>query len=81
MVWKVTQSSYVRYMLQKAAGLKRRRIPITQDQSLEIEENGDPEDEARRQVGELLWTVTRTRPDLMYAVSKMGFASWEWMFL
>ena len=30
--------------------------------------------EAQKQVGELLWTVTRTRPDLMYAVSKMGSA-------
>ena len=80
-VWKVTQNSYSRDMLQKEKGLVPRRVSITRDQSLEIEEEGGPEKsdiglirEAQRQVGELLWTVTRTRPDLMYAVSKLGSA-------
>ena len=27
---------------------------------------------AQKEVGELLWLVTRTRPDLMYSVSRMG---------
>ena len=78
-VWKVTQDGYIRDLLQKEVGLRRRRLPITRDQSLEIEEEKEPAGavrEAQRQVavGELLWTVTRTRPDLMYAVSKMGSA-------
>ena len=68
-------------MLEKEKDLKRRKSPITRDQSLELEEEGGPEDtkvehvrEAQRHVGEILWTVARTRPDLMYAVSKMGSA-------
>ena len=43
-------------------------IPITRDQGLEIEETEKHE----KVVGELLWTVTRSRPDAMFAVAKMG---------
>lgn len=45
--------------------------PDDEDQSVEIEEEGGPEKtnvalirQAQKQVWELLWTVTRTRPDL-----------------
>ena len=78
-VWAITQSSYVRDLLKKDEKLKRRRIPITRDQALEVEEDADDSQksiqnirEAQRCVGEMLWTVTRTCPDLMFAVSKMG---------
>ena len=79
-VWVITQrSSYVKDMLKKETALKSRRIPITRDQAVEVDE--DAEDgqrsiqnirEAQKNVGEILWTVTRTRPDLMFSASKMG---------
>ena len=56
--------------------VRERRTPITRDQSI-MEE--DPETPAlhqvrrcQKEVGELLWLVTRTRPDLMFSVARMG---------
>lgn len=75
-IWKVTQDGYSHDLLQKEVSLRKRRILIMRDQSVEIEEEGGPEKtnvalmrQAQKQVWELLWTVTRTRPDLMYAVA------------
>ena len=77
--WKITQSSYVTDLLQKEEDLRPRKIPITRDQGLEIEEAEKDElitkesiRAAQKVVGELLWTVTRSRPDAMFAVAKMG---------
>ena len=52
-------------------------IPITKDQlqRLEVEDEARTiEDvrQAQRVTGELMWMVTRSRPDLMYALSKMS---------
>ena len=78
-VWYITQASYLKDMLKKDEGIKRRKIPITRDQAMEIEEDGLETEgrvelvrEAQKCVGELLWAVTRSRPDIMFAVSKMG---------
>ena len=78
-IWKVTQQSYLTDLLQKSVEVKSRRIPITRDQGLEIEEEEEKESitvedvrRAQKVVGELLWTVTRSRPDVMFAVAKMG---------
>ena len=78
-IWKVTQQSYVTDLLQKSPEVRSRKIPITRDQGLEIEEEDAKESitvedirRAQKVVGELLWTVTRSRPDAMFAVAKMG---------
>ena len=78
-IWKVTQQSYVTDLLQKNPEVRPRKIPITRDQGLEIEEEEVKESitvedirRAQKVVGELLWTVTRSRPDAMFAVAKMG---------
>lgn len=52
----------------------------SRDQSSQLEEPEEgvtPEKvkRAQKEVGELLWLVTRTRPELMFAVSKMGSAT------
>ena len=77
--WYITQASYARDLLKNEPDLKRRRIPITRDQAMDIEEEVMEADgraervrDAQKGVGELLWMVTRSRPDLMFAVSKMG---------
>lgn len=79
MIWKVTQQAYVTDLLQEEPDIKSRRIPITRDQGFEIEEEEEKESistedirRAQKVVGELLWTVTRSRPDVMFAVAKMG---------
>ena len=77
-VWYVSQEGYIQEMLQKGGEeVKERKIPITKDQALmEEEEEKETSEEAvkraQRSVGEMLWLVTRSRPDLMYAVSRMG---------
>ncbi|CAL1129507.1 unnamed protein product [Cladocopium goreaui] len=75
-VWYVTQESYISDLLSKEHGLKERKIPISRDQSL-METTADPPTaeqikQCQKEVGEALWLVTRTRPDLMFAVSRMG---------
>ena len=79
-VWYITQESYIRDML-KDYEVKGKRLPITKDQCLELEtKEEDSTDraqqlkEAQKSVGELLWTVTRSRPDLMFSIAKMGGA-------
>ena len=60
--------------------MKKRKIPITRDQSSQLEEHEEGVTleklkRAQKEVGELLWLVTRTRPELMFAVSIMGSAT------
>ena len=52
-------------------------IPITKDQVQRLEEEDKEKSleevrQAQRVTGELMWMVTRSRPDLMYALSKMS---------
>ena len=75
----ISQESYLRDLLSKEMGeeLTKKRVPITRDQAtieIEDEEKKSAEDirKAQKEVGELLWVVTRSRPDLMYPVSRMG---------
>ena len=75
-IWYVTQESYISDLLSKEDGIKERKIPISRDQSL-MEPTATPPTaeqikQCQKEVGEALWLVTRTRPDLMYAVSRMG---------
>ena len=80
--WFVTQSGYIKDLLErydqgKEEKEKRvRKIPISRDLAI-MEEDSQPPDlkrvrQCQREVGELLWLVTRTRPDLMYTISRMG---------
>ena len=79
--WFVTQSGYIKDLLErydqgKEEKEKRiRKIPISRDLAI-MEEDSQPPDlkrvrQCQREVGELLWLVTRTRPDLMYTISRM----------
>ena len=57
--------------------MKRRKIPVSRElvakMSKDEEEVGVTEVRAAQKVvGELLWVVTRSRPDLMFVVSKIG---------
>ena len=75
--WYLTQESYIRDMLQKEETSKSRKVPISRDLSLTPEQDeehrtAEQVKEAQKAVGEALWLVTRTRPDIMYATSKMG---------
>ena len=80
--WFVTQSGYIKDLLErydqgKEEKEKRiRKIPISRDLAI-MEEDSQPPDlkrvrQCQREVGELLWLVTRTRPDIMYTISRMG---------
>lgn len=75
-VWHVSQKSYIQDLVGNDAGLKPKVVPITRDQCVPSVPEEPPTIEqvrsAQKEVGELLWTVTRTRPDLMYTVAKMS---------
>ena len=76
-VWEVTQENYVKELLKGDVGLRVRKVPITKDQSLEgsgekVAATAESVRQGQKQVGELLWLVTRTRPDLMFSVSRMS---------
>ena len=52
-------------------------IPITKDQALKLEEEAKEKSveavkQAQRVTGELMWLLTRTRPDIMFVVSRMS---------
>ena len=75
------QGSYLKELLKRNGeqhGLLS-GVPITRDQVLRLEED-DPQKDAdqvklaQRAVGELMWLLTRTRPDLMFCLSKMSQA-------
>ena len=73
--WIVSQMSYLEDLLAKE-NVKERRIPISREQTADLL---SPDGEfgvedvrgAQKVVGELLWLLTRTRPDLMFAMSKL----------
>ena len=75
--WLISQASYVEDLLgSEEEKINPRKIPITKDQA-NMEADEDPPSQAdvrsaQKVVGELLWLVTRTRPDMMYAVARMG---------
>eukprot|EP00434_Breviolum_minutum_P029251 symbB.v1.2.025873.t1/scaffold2543.1/size76562/5 len=75
-VWHVSQKSYIQDLVGHDAGLKPKVVPITRDQCVPSVPEEPPTIEqirsAQKEVGELLWTVTRTRPDLMHTVAKMS---------
>ena len=73
--WLVAQESYTKEIAMKAEGLVERKVPIARHQS-SMEEEEKPSAEmvrwCQKAVGEALWLMTRTRPDIMFTVSKMG---------
>ncbi|CAL1154020.1 unnamed protein product [Cladocopium goreaui] len=69
-VWYVNQQSYIKDLLAQDQEAPDRKIPITKDQSQLPEEEGRTPElirSAQKATGEMLWLVTRTRLDLMYA--------------
>ena len=78
----ITQESYVQDLLRRNGEEEGHKsgIPISKDQVLRLEEEDhmkSPEDvkAAQRATGELMWLVTRSRPDLMFALNKMSQAT------
>ena len=78
-IWAATQCNYVKDLLRRNLGDQeekwlKRKIPMTRDAPGDIAEKvtGEQVKEAQRVAGELLWLVTRTRPDVMFAVAKMA---------
>ena len=73
--WFITQENYLKNMLSKIDCTKK-KVPITKDQSVMLPDDGPPKLEdvrfCQKVVGELLWALSRTRPDLMYCLSRMG---------
>ena len=77
MHWSLNQQAYIRDLLGRYEdGEKVRKIPITRDQAAMSQDVTPPTPEGvkscQKVIGELLWLVTRTRPDLMFGVSRMG---------
>ena len=76
--WMIAQRSYTKDLLAKKnleeLPKKDKRVPISKEEDAEEEEHKSPEDvrAAQKAVGELVWLVTRTRPDLMFATSRMA---------
>ena len=76
--WMATQRNYVQDLLKRNLGdderlWPKRKIPFGKEPPKEIEEpSADKVRTAQRVVGELQWLVTRTRPDLMYPVSRLS---------
>eukprot|EP00434_Breviolum_minutum_P043255 symbB.v1.2.038547.t2/scaffold6043.1/size21519/1 len=75
----VSQEAYIKDLL-KRRGEERGRLsglPITRDQAQKIEEPQKTAPtvaevrSAQKVSGEVMWLLTRSRPDLMYAMSKM----------
>ena len=76
-VWHLSQRSYLADLLAaEDPQMKPRKVPITKDQAMMPKDTGttSPNDVrlAQKIVGEMLWVVTRTRPDIMFSVSRMA---------
>ena len=75
----VSQEAYIRDVLKRRGGEQGAcsGIPITRDQAQRLEEpqgtTPTPEEvrEAQKITGEVMWVLTRSRPDLMFVMSKM----------
>jgi len=74
--WYVTQRSYIKDLIEKNEAQIKKKIPVTRNQAhIEAPASTPTLEEVRgaqKFVGEVLWLLTRTRPDLMYGVSPMG---------
>ena len=80
--WLATQKNYTKDLLRRNLGedetkWPKRKIPFTKEPPKDLPERPSPDTvrTAQKIVGELLWLVTRTRPDLMYAVSRLSSAT------
>ena len=81
-VWMATQRNYIQDLLRRNLGedekmWPKRKIPFNKEPPKDKTEEPSPEGVkvAQKIVGELLWLVTRTRPDLMYPVSRLSSAT------
>jgi len=81
--WHAKQEAYTKDLLLRNLGPEpmkwpKRKIPITKEDDGEAEMKEEPGrtpaevKEAQRVVGELIWLVTRCRPDIMFATSLMS---------
>ena len=76
--WRISQSSYIQQLMKnEKEEVKERKIPVSREMVTRMSEDEEgvtalEVKAAQKVVGELLWVVTRSRPDLMYVVSKMG---------
>jgi len=74
-VWFISQESYIKDMLEKEE-IRERTIPISKDQAAMEKDESEIEEKmvkaAQKEVGELLWLVTRTRPDLCFSVARLS---------
>jgi hypothetical protein len=75
--WLITQESYIKDLIQRQEEeVKEKKIPISRDQASMEADSCPPTAEKVRKcqkaVGEVLWLVTRTRPDIMFTVARMG---------
>ena len=65
-----SQENYIRDKIK--GEFKRMRVPMSRDGFPKVESQVEEADirKAQKQIGELLWLTTRTRPEICYAVSK-----------
>lgn len=77
--WRMTQEDYTKEMLKRNLGedeekWPKRKIPLLKERPEEAQDRPQMTQVRRAQkiAGELLWLSTRTRPDLMFAVSKVA---------
>ena len=75
--WMINLESYVKDLVGRQVGEeKEKRIPISRTNHTWKADKDPPTLEkirpCQKEVGEILWLVTRSRPDLMYATSRMG---------
>lgn len=83
-VWFLTQRSYAQDLFNKEEEeVRRKKIPIFRDAAAELlggEEGISCEDirGAQKVTGELLWLLTRSRPDLMYVMARMCSQLRKW---
>eukprot|EP00435_Cladocopium_sp_Y103_P038530 s827_g10.t1 len=77
--WMATQIGYTTDLLRRNLGedqasWPKRKLPASKDIDEVPEEEKGPQDvkAAQKAVGELIWLVTRCRPDLMYSVARLA---------
>eukprot|EP00435_Cladocopium_sp_Y103_P048647 s1316_g14.t1 len=76
-VWAAAQQDYMKELLRRNVGedekkWPKRKIPMARDTPLEKQEEVRPDEvrQAQKAVGEILWLMTRARPDLMFTASR-----------
>ena len=78
----INQECYIRDVLKRNGDedVMRSGVPITKDQAQRLDEE-DPEKTAedvrlaQKATGEIMWLGTKSRPDLMYTLSRMSMAT------